>query len=162
MTGDDGHGRFSASIPAQPAGTLVRYRIKAIDQAGAAAPLPAENDLRPALSAYVHDKWEPAKIPFGQIIHVHMPGARRGGGGGAFRGFFGGNRGGNEGGDVAPRRAARRLSRIRRAAVRRLSMSIPRPARPACLISSTSFRATMIAALKFTFTRIARSMASPS
>jgi CotH kinase protein/Lamin Tail Domain len=60
--------RFVREIPGHPAGTLVRYRIKAINRDGAVRYYPGENDLRPTLSAYVHDKWPTAKIPQALLI----------------------------------------------------------------------------------------------
>jgi hypothetical protein len=98
MTRDGTSGRYRASIPAQPADTLVRYRIRATGKAGAPRLYPAENDLRPTLSAYVHEKWEAAQIPFALVIRT---GADRPGspdpdplapprfGPGGFRGFGG-------------------------------------------------------------------------
>ena len=61
-------GRFAASIPGQTTGTLVRYRIKAVSDDGGIRFAPAEHDLRPTASVYVHDKWEAASIPLGLII----------------------------------------------------------------------------------------------
>lgn len=61
-------GRFAASIPGQVAGSLVRYRVKAVGGAGGVRFAPAEHDLRPTLSAYVHEKWESPNIPLGLII----------------------------------------------------------------------------------------------
>lgn len=67
MTREDG-GRFAASIPPQTAGSLVRYRVKATGQDGSVRFCPAEHDLRPARSVYVHERWEAASIPFGLVI----------------------------------------------------------------------------------------------
>jgi hypothetical protein len=100
MALDSGSGRYAATIPAQKAGALLRYRVKAIDQADMQRFYPAENDIRPTLSAYVHDKWEPAKIPFGQIIHVRSSSPARG-----FRGFFGGQDQNDDGVGARPRGA---------------------------------------------------------
>jgi hypothetical protein len=69
MTLDSATGRYRAEIPGRKAGDLVRYRIKAVAENGAQRLYPAENDLRPALSSYVHEKWSAAKIPFGFILH---------------------------------------------------------------------------------------------
>jgi hypothetical protein len=60
--------RYHAEIPGQKSGLLVRYRIQAMTQGGARRSLPAEHDLRPTFSTYVHDKWTTAKIPFGLIL----------------------------------------------------------------------------------------------
>lgn len=68
MTRDAVTGRFQAAIPGQKAGALVRYRIEALAENGARRLHPAEHDLRPTFSAYVHDKWESAKIPLGLIL----------------------------------------------------------------------------------------------
>lgn len=62
------NGQFAASIPGQSAGSLVRYRVKGVGNDGAVRFYPAEYDLRPTMSAYVHEKWEAATIPFGLII----------------------------------------------------------------------------------------------
>jgi hypothetical protein len=99
MTKDPATGHFRAAIPGQNANTLVRYRIKAINDAGTQRLYPADNDLRPTLSVYVHDKWPASQIPLGFIIHVRpaqpnpaAPGQRRTGG--IMNRFFGG---GNDG-----------------------------------------------------------------
>jgi hypothetical protein len=60
--------RYHATIPAQPAGVLVRYRIDVTGATGARRRYPAVNDLRPRLTAYVHDPWKTAKVPFGFIF----------------------------------------------------------------------------------------------
>jgi hypothetical protein len=69
MQWDNQNDWFSASIPGQPAHTLLRYRIKAVCQSNTTRLYPAENDIRPTLSMYVQDAWENAKLPFGFIIH---------------------------------------------------------------------------------------------
>ena len=57
--------------PGQKAGQIVRFRIKRDRCEGRrTARSRNPNDLRPALSVYVHDKFEPAKVPFGLIINV--------------------------------------------------------------------------------------------
>lgn len=73
MAKDAATGRYRAIIPGAPADTLLRYRIRAVNEAGARRLYPDENDLRPTLSLYVHDRWEPAKIPFGIIILAGQP-----------------------------------------------------------------------------------------
>jgi len=60
--------RFVGVIPAQPAGSLVRYRVKAVGEGGGMRFFPGENDLRPTLSVYVHEEWEPAVIPFAIVL----------------------------------------------------------------------------------------------
>src|SRR4030095_10809905 len=61
-------GKWTASIPAQSVGTLLRYRIRATNQAGAQRFYPAEHQLRPTLSTYVHDRFEPAPISQALLI----------------------------------------------------------------------------------------------
>jgi spore coat protein CotH len=61
-------GRFVATIPGQTSGALVRYRVKVVGDDGSTRSCPAEHDLRPTFSAYVHDKWEASAIPFGLLL----------------------------------------------------------------------------------------------
>ncbi len=61
---------FTATIPPQKAGQIVRFRVKAVDAMGGQRYYPGEHDVRPALSVYVHDKLTPGEIPFGLIINV--------------------------------------------------------------------------------------------
>jgi hypothetical protein len=69
MSKQDGR-RFGATIPGQEANQLVRFRILAIDQKGARRFYPAENEPRPALSVFVHQKMAPGSVPFIFIINV--------------------------------------------------------------------------------------------
>ncbi|MBX9585082.1 MAG: CotH kinase family protein [Gemmataceae bacterium] len=59
---------YAAVVPAQEAGRLVRFRVRAADAAGAVRVFPHPNDLRPAASAYVADRVEPGKIPLGFVV----------------------------------------------------------------------------------------------
>jgi hypothetical protein len=80
-------GRYAASIPAQRAGQIVRFRVKATDAKGGERVYPNANEVRPALSVYVHDTFKTGKIPFGLIVHVgraEFQAAQRGAG---FRGY---------------------------------------------------------------------------
>jgi len=61
-------GRFVASIPGQKAGSLVRYRVKAVGADESTRFCPAEHDLRPTFSAYVHEKWESSALPYGLLL----------------------------------------------------------------------------------------------
>ncbi|HEV8607866.1 MAG TPA: CotH kinase family protein [Tepidisphaeraceae bacterium] len=81
---DPATGQFSAAIPGQGANTLVRYRIKVTGD-GVSRFYPAENDLCPAFSTYIHEPWKLGKIPFGLIVHGNQPRGIRG-----IRGFLGG------------------------------------------------------------------------
>jgi hypothetical protein len=62
--------RYAASIPPQKAAQLIRFRVRALDAKGGERSFPHENDLRPAYSVYVHDKFELGKNPFGLILNV--------------------------------------------------------------------------------------------
>ena len=99
----DEAGKYAAEVPPQKADTLVRYRVKAVGETGATRFSPAENDLRPARSAYVHGSWEKAPIALGLLMLGGVdrqaagdrPDMRPGfGGPGGFRGPPGGRRGG--------------------------------------------------------------------
>ncbi|HYV30601.1 MAG TPA: lamin tail domain-containing protein, partial [Candidatus Binatia bacterium] len=63
-------GRYSAAIPGQAADQLIRFRVQGMGTSGARRYSPAETEPRPAFSCYVHGRVEPAKIPFGWIIHT--------------------------------------------------------------------------------------------
>ncbi len=79
MTQNATTGRYEAEIPGQKAGVLIRYRLEAGTEGGVRRLYPSENDLRPTLSAYVHDTWAAAKISLGLILRG---GADRPSGGG--------------------------------------------------------------------------------
>jgi hypothetical protein len=78
-------GRYAGSIPAQKAGQIVRFRIRAVDGKGSERFCPNVNEVRPALSVYVHEPFRPGNYPFGLIINI----GAGGGGGGVFRFGFG-------------------------------------------------------------------------
>lgn len=61
---------YTATIPAQKAGQIVRFRLRATDAKDVERFFPHPNDIRPALSVYVHDKFEPGKIPLGYVVSV--------------------------------------------------------------------------------------------
>ncbi|MBX9623071.1 MAG: CotH kinase family protein [Gemmataceae bacterium] len=61
-------GAWAASIPEQPAGVLLRYRVRAIGADGTKRLFPAEHDLRPTLSAYVHDPFGPTPLARAVLI----------------------------------------------------------------------------------------------
>jgi hypothetical protein len=80
-------GRYAAVIPGQKANQIVRFRVRAVDATGGERVFPSENEVRPALSLYVHDKFQPGKIPWGLVLNVgeaEFRAARRGGGGGGY------------------------------------------------------------------------------
>lgn len=59
---------YAGEIPGQPSGSLLRYRIEATAEGNARRLLPAEHDLRPTFSTYVHEPWAPARISLGLIL----------------------------------------------------------------------------------------------
>lgn len=65
-----GEGRYSAEIPGQAIGTLIRYRVEATSANGARRLFPAESEPRPALSSYVSSSVAAAKVPFAWIINT--------------------------------------------------------------------------------------------
>jgi hypothetical protein len=67
MTNQSG-ARFSASIPPQTAGSLVRYRVKIAGADGSTRFVPDEQALRPAMSVFVHEKWDKGKVPFAFVL----------------------------------------------------------------------------------------------
>lgn len=64
-----GQGNFAANIPGQASGSLIRYRVRAIDSAGLVRMFPAATALRPARSAFVLQELAPAKIPYAFVIN---------------------------------------------------------------------------------------------
>src|SRR5260370_28104404 len=63
-------GTFTAKIPPQKAKQIVRFRLRATDAKNAERFFPHPNELRPALSVYVHEPFKLGEIPFGLIINV--------------------------------------------------------------------------------------------
>jgi hypothetical protein len=63
------NGRYAADVPGQPAGKLIRFRVRAVDAAGTRT-VPHQDDLRPAFTAYAHDKFAPGKVPLGFVINA--------------------------------------------------------------------------------------------
>ena len=93
-------GQFAASLPAQANGTLLRYRVKVTTLSGARRLCPAQTDLRPTFSTYVHERWATAPISLGVLI---LGGSDRAAATPQQRGWFGfgrppgfGGRGGEE------------------------------------------------------------------
>ena len=62
--------RYSASIPGQQAGQVVRFRIQALDQNAAERFYPSATEPRPALSCLVFANVTPGKIPAAYLIHT--------------------------------------------------------------------------------------------
>jgi hypothetical protein len=68
MTRNGNTANYQTEIPGQKSGALLRYRIQATAEDGTGRLYPAEHDLRPTLSTYIHDKWATAKIPLWLIL----------------------------------------------------------------------------------------------
>jgi hypothetical protein len=64
------NGRYTATVPGQKAGQLVRVRVRAVDAAGGERVFPHPNELRPAATVYVTEKVTPGKIPWGFLVNV--------------------------------------------------------------------------------------------
>src|SRR6267142_1895341 len=98
MSKDPATSHFSATIPGQAANSLLRYRFKVSGESSDRF-YPAENDLCPTFSTYIHDPWKLGKIPVGLIIHAAQPRGIRGFLGGGPRpqpyGYGAGNAAGN-------------------------------------------------------------------
>jgi spore coat protein CotH len=91
MTRDRQTNRYAAAIPPQPAGTIVRARVKAVDEDDATRVHPAEHDIRPMLSVLVHDKWDLASLPGTQLITIRSSDPKQRKPRGIFSLFGGGN-----------------------------------------------------------------------
>ncbi|MCF7765398.1 MAG: CotH kinase family protein [Verrucomicrobia bacterium] len=61
---------YSAIIPGQETGSLVRFHIEAIDGSGAKRLHPSETDIRPDFSCYVPSALDIGRIPTGHLIHT--------------------------------------------------------------------------------------------
>lgn len=74
ISGDERSALYQATLPAQPEGRLVRYRIQAIDAMGTERAAPAPNDLRPAWSYSTFINIKSAELPSAYLLH---PGSER-------------------------------------------------------------------------------------
>jgi len=63
VSGDARTGTYEGSLPAQAAGTLVRFRVKAVDEAGSVRFEPRATEPRPAYSYYVYGGTNSATVP---------------------------------------------------------------------------------------------------
>ncbi len=61
--------RYSATIPGQQAGQVVRFRVQAVDVASAERFYPSPTEPRPAFSVLVFTNVTPGNIPLGYFIH---------------------------------------------------------------------------------------------
>jgi hypothetical protein len=64
-------GRFTATIPAQAEDSVVRFQIEAANTKGSKRLEPGANEPSPAYSYFVHEKFGPAKIARGYVIHMN-------------------------------------------------------------------------------------------
>jgi hypothetical protein len=87
-------GRYTASIPRQKAGQILRFRVRAVDAKDGERYVPSAQDVRPAFSVYVHEKFPLGKIPLGYVLNIGAAGR------GGLR-FF--NFGGGPGAALSPR-----------------------------------------------------------
>jgi len=65
----DGDQKYSATIPGQKSGAVIRFRIQAGNERGARRHFPAQNEPQPALSVFVHEPINPGKIPVGFFVN---------------------------------------------------------------------------------------------
>ncbi len=77
VTGSARQARYEAAIPGQPEGTLVRFRIKAVDAAGATRLHPSPNEPRPDFSYATFRNTNTARIPFAYVLSGSSPGQAR-------------------------------------------------------------------------------------
>ena len=68
--GDAQAGRYEASIPGQHEGRFVRYRIDALDAAGARRVVPSTNDVRPAWSYATFVNTNTARVPLAFVLRA--------------------------------------------------------------------------------------------
>jgi spore coat protein H len=70
IAGDESAGTYRGAIVGVPAGTLVRWRVKAENQAGAETCNPSPNELHPAYSYSTIANTNPARIAFAYVLNV--------------------------------------------------------------------------------------------
>jgi hypothetical protein len=73
IAGDDKAGTYQASVTGQPAGTLVRLRIKAENEAGAARFNPWPNEPQPTYSYSTMNNTNTSRIAFAYVVNVSRP-----------------------------------------------------------------------------------------
>ena len=66
--GRDSSPTYAAAIPAQPADTLVRFRLRAADAAGAVRLLPSPHEPRPTYSYYTCVNTNSARVPLAYVL----------------------------------------------------------------------------------------------
>jgi len=73
IAGDEKKGTYQAAIEGQPEGTLVRFRIRAVDSTGTVRLQPSPNEPRPTYSCSTFVNTNTARIAFAHIINVTQP-----------------------------------------------------------------------------------------
>ena len=63
-------GKYAVTIPAPPAGQLLRFRVEAVGASGVRRFFPAETEPRPAFSVYGMEPVIQAQVPVAWIIHT--------------------------------------------------------------------------------------------
>ena len=69
IAGDDQKGTYQAALAGQPQGTLVRFRLKAEDKAGAVRLQPSPNEPRPTYSYSTFINTNAARIAFAYVLN---------------------------------------------------------------------------------------------
>jgi len=70
IEGDERSGTYQAAIPGQPAGKLVRWRLKAVNTLGTVRFVPAPSEPRPTYSYSTLVNTNSARIPFAYVVNV--------------------------------------------------------------------------------------------
>jgi hypothetical protein len=73
VEGNAKKGTYRATIPGQPASTLIRFRIKAANASGSVRFDPAPNEPHPAYSYSTFINSNTARIPFVNVVNVSPP-----------------------------------------------------------------------------------------
>lgn len=63
-------GKHAVTVPAPPAGQLLRFRVEAVSPSGARRLFPAETEPRPAFSVLGLESTPPALVPIAWVIHT--------------------------------------------------------------------------------------------
>ena len=79
VAGDERRGTAEGTIPAQPAGRMVRWRVRATDALGVARTEPLENEPRPTFTYSTFPATNAAQIPLALVFQIN-PSPERGGG----------------------------------------------------------------------------------
>ncbi|MBI5386629.1 MAG: CotH kinase family protein [Verrucomicrobia bacterium] len=77
LRGDEKGGTYQALIPAQPPGVVVRFRVQAIDAAGATRWRPSPNEPRPTYTFSTFVNTNTARIPFAYVLNSPLSAADR-------------------------------------------------------------------------------------